>query len=166
MLKRSLLALALLAALSDAAQTAVGIGQSSCTGGVSQNSTAAQDQATVQFRDLSNAALCLSHGLAQGCTQSALNAVSGCAAGACGTIYASNAAGAQQFALDKVFALYFTAAANQVQASQVQDATAGIVAHGGETATNLNCTNAGLANGCLKVQVACVYLTGTSNCKP
>lgn len=49
----------------------------------------------------------------------------------------------------------------QVNAGKV---AAAAVANGDQTAPNAQCTAAGLANGCLKSQVACFVLTGNTAC--
>jgi hypothetical protein len=70
-------------------------------GGQSRTTTAAQDAAMATRRTQHNANLCASKSLVVSCTQAQLNAVSGCEAGACGTIYASNAAGTADYFLDQ-----------------------------------------------------------------
>ena len=70
-------------------------------GGQSRTTTAAQDAAMATRRTQHNANLCTSKGLAASCTQAQLNAVLGCAAGACGTIYPLTAAGTADYFLDQ-----------------------------------------------------------------
>jgi hypothetical protein len=153
-------------ATSASAQTAVGVAQTGCSGGVTRSSTAAQDQSSMTSRNLHNTKTCLANALAKTCTQVQLDARPGCAGGVCGTIYATTATGARQYALDKMFQLYFDAIGNEVTAATASDTAAAVIQFGGLTDTNLNCSNAGLSNGCLRSQVSCVYLTGAPDCKP
>lgn len=163
-----IVAFAALAAVQAAAQSTINLG-GSCTGGQSISTTAEQDALTPIARNLDNAGICLSRGLAKNCTQAQLNAVSGCAAGACGTIYPSTVAGARDYALNGMKACYLDQVGSKVQAQNLADLAAQGQINGSVIDTNTNCSNAGLANGCTRFQVACRYLTGSAggaDCKP
>lgn len=90
----------------------------------SRTTTAAQDSAMATRRTQHNASLCASKALAVSCTQAQLNAVEGCAAGACGTIYASNAAGVADYFLDQHVLRIVAEVETQVQVIERGDAVA------------------------------------------
>lgn len=149
--------LALIIALPVEAQSNVNVG-GSCTGGVQKSTTAAQDGFSLQAKLIDNAALCLQYNLASTCTQAQLNAVSGCAAGACGTIYALTAAGTGNYGLDNMFNCYFNIVQNKVTGPTARAAASLILLNGSDVATNTECANAvggTLGNGCTYAQLAC-----------
>ena len=156
----AVLALCLLASLSSA-QATVSIGARS------KVADAAQVAKNNKGKLLANRALCYAKSVPQGldCTQAQLNAMPGCAAGACGTIYTLDGAGDADFALDKMFACHFSLLDSQLQEINIRDAAAAVVSNGSDLATNTVCANAGLSNGCTKFAVSCMVLKGTPDCK-
>ncbi len=90
--------------------------------GVSRSTSAANDAAFTARKDVHNRNTCTARGLSASCTQAQLNAVSGCAAGACGTIY-EGAQATQNYFLDIVFN-QINEVTLQVQAYQEGDARA------------------------------------------
>ena len=161
----ALLVLFVFAAIPAKAQTTLRLGGTG-SGGVTFVSTAAQDALTAAARDIDNAALCLAYALPKTCSQAQLNAKPGCAAGACGTVFTSDGAGAAAYAMDRLVSGYFSTLSAKVTAAQVNDIAAQAGINGGQVATNLQCTNAGLAIGCTKFAASCMTLSGTPTCKP
>lgn len=164
-----LIAVAALFVTGVAAQTDANLG-GSCTGGTTKTSTAGQDALTPQARLIDNAVLCKSKGLPKTCTQQDLDGVSGCAGGACGTIYAGTLAGNRSYALDRMFACYFDVVGNKITSTNAHDIGQKAAEGGAITATNGECSSAigGSAcsggNGCTRYQIACCAVTGgTSN---
>jgi hypothetical protein len=169
-MKRLLTAFVLLIlADSVSAQTTLRLGGTG-SGGVSFTTTAGQDALTPIARDIDNANLCLSKGLAVGCTQAQVNALPNCGTGVCGTIYASNATGALQYAMDHLVSGYFAGLSEKVTAEQAKAAALQASLNGGLIATNTECANAvggTLGNGCTRLQLACRALSGgaSSTCQ-
>jgi hypothetical protein len=161
-MKKLLVALVLLCATSVSAQTTLRLGGTG-SGGVSFTTTSAQDALTPIARDIDNAALCLSKGLSVGCTQAQVNALPNCGSGVCGTIYASNATGALQYAMDHLVAGYFANLASKITEEQAKAAAVQAALNGGLIASNTECANAvggTLGNGCTRLQIACRALSG------
>lgn len=170
-MKRTIQVISLLLLFSGlaSAQTTLRLGGTG-SGGVSFTTTAAQDALTPIARDIDNANVCVSHALAVGCTQAQLNALPNCGSGVCGTIYASNATGALQYALDHLISGYFSNLAEKVTAAQAAAAALQASLNGGLIASNTECANAvggTLGNGCTRLQIACRALSGgtSSTCQ-
>jgi hypothetical protein len=81
--------------------------------GQSGATSASADTAWASLRTAHNRVTCSARGLAVSCTQAQLDAACEAGAGQCGKIYATNATGVAQYALDRALALFESAVPEQ-----------------------------------------------------
>lgn len=174
-MKGTLLTLILGLTCSASAQVAVNLNSTGCTGGVSGTTTAGNDANNIARCSQHNAEACGRKGLALSCTQAQLDAVTGCASGACGTIYANTSgtctgAGALAFSLSRFLGTTGTFAtgegsfmdllSREITKVAQADANKAWQTNKDTIAASASCTAAGgLAAGCTTAQVVCYFMT-------